>query len=282
MKGLLANGEVFGGRMESGLMGSGLVRNKPSQNVFESIEYLSKDSYLNNPILYLKGDGLDNSTTIIDSSETPYTINRNNALIKIAQSKYGGSSIYFNNNNLIQSNSHYLLINSYSILKPIYNGNHKFTIDLWVYISLNNSGLATPIVLFNSSWAVYPDIRLQFDSNRTVYFRFTGDGSSIELLSINSLSLYSWNLISITFDLDKYRLFINGNLEAEAEKLNSYLNTDSPSPMVIGAAGAGSNGLLVSYPRYGFTGYLDSFRIVIDSCLQTANFNPETDTYLNY
>jgi hypothetical protein len=47
-------------------------------------------------VLLLEGDGTDGSTNIIDSSPTPKTITRfGDTKISTTQSKYGGSSIYF-------------------------------------------------------------------------------------------------------------------------------------------------------------------------------------------
>lgn len=45
--------------------------------------------------LLLHCDGADGSTTFTDSSPTPKTVTRTNAVISTAQSKFGGSSAYF-------------------------------------------------------------------------------------------------------------------------------------------------------------------------------------------
>ena len=58
------------------------------------------DPFAANVVLFLKGNGSNGSTNIIDSSPTPKTISVfGTAQISTAQSKYGGSSLYFDGTN---------------------------------------------------------------------------------------------------------------------------------------------------------------------------------------
>jgi hypothetical protein len=74
------------------------------------------DPYINNVVLFLKGDGTNGSTAVVDSSPTPKTINRiNNPVISTAQSKYGGSSIYFDGSSRLEIPGSFLSSASWTV-----------------------------------------------------------------------------------------------------------------------------------------------------------------------
>ena len=91
------------------------------------------DPDFNNVSLLLHGDGANGSTTIVDSSPTPKTVTAyGDAQISTAQSKFGGSSIYFD------GSGDYLNIG--------YNGgafdfgSSDWTVEFWIYLpSLPNA-----------------------------------------------------------------------------------------------------------------------------------------------
>jgi len=91
------------------------------------------DPYFANVSLLLHGDGTNGSTNIVDSSYNPKTITvAGNAQISTTQSKFGGSSIYFD------GSGDYLNIG--------YNGgafdfgSSDWTVEFWIYLpSLPNA-----------------------------------------------------------------------------------------------------------------------------------------------
>ena len=76
--------------------------------------------------LLLSGNGINGSTSIIDSSPSPKTVTAfGNAQISTAQSKFGGASIAFD------GVSDYLTVASSAGLTF---GTGDFTIELWLYV----------------------------------------------------------------------------------------------------------------------------------------------------
>lgn len=265
LNGLIGNGEIFGGRMESGFMGNGLVRNKPSANVFESIEYYIQDPYLNNVVLHLKGDGANNSTNIVDSSPTPKSITRfGDTKISTAQSKYGGSSLYFD------GNGDSLRLNS-NVDFDFGSGN--FTVEGWIYPLSFVGDIRASIIEYSNGTAL--------NSNYSFLLRVTNTGQSLFRTIVGTtvygdfagtFSLNQWNYFAFVRNGVNCLVFINGILVFTFNMGSSSINTPDNRVLEIGA----NQGL------YYLNAYIDSLRITKGVARYTANFNPETDTYLAY
>ena len=91
----------------------------------------NQDPFANNVVLFLKGNGANGSTNIIDSSPNPKTISVfGDTQISTAQSKYGGSSIVFDG------------VGDYLEVTPLtaFNfGTGDFTIESWIRLNLNDT-----------------------------------------------------------------------------------------------------------------------------------------------
>lgn len=227
---------------------------------------IPQDPYLANVVLYLKGDGENNSTNIIDSSPNPKNITRfGNTKISTAQSKYGGSSIYFN------GNSDYLTIpasNDWSF------GTGDFTIEGWI----NFSGLS----FFSSNFrgqivSTYQDqykghsLQLKGSSANSVNELLLGYGDTV-IITGNFTLLNSFAHVAVSRSGNVTRLFVNGIIVATNS--NDQTNYLGNFPLYI----ARLSNTIAMTP----IGYIDSLRITKGVARYTANFNPETDTYLAY
>jgi hypothetical protein len=216
------------------------------------------DPYEADVVLFLKGDGANGSTNIIDSSPNPKTIDRfGDTKISTAQSKYGGSSILFDGSGDYLSglsNSNFQLENE-----------TNWTIEFFVYFVTN------------------PTIRQTLLANRTgtqgyvigsnastgkLGFSAIGQGA---IYSDNALDLNSWQHCAIVRNSSTISLFVNGIKSTST--YSGILNISTLEHRIGGYDQIGN-------PFY-FNGYLDSLRITKGIARYTANFNPETDTYLN-
>lgn len=210
------------------------------------------DPYSNNVILYLKGDGANNSSTIIDSSPTPKTITRfGDAVISTAQSKYGGSSIFQGTNGYLSTN-----LGTY--------GQGNFTIEFWCYITSYPS-YSFVLGNFNTgNWHVGFDSisppagnKLNLHINSHIYFP----------LAVPPLN--SWTHVALSRESGVVRAFLNGTLSGSQN---------------LATALWGNSIQIFKRPfdNLFLKGYLDSLRFTDGVARYTANFNPETDTYLAY
>lgn len=209
------------------------------------------DPYWANVSLFIKGDGENNSTNIIDSSLTPKSISRfGDAKISTTQSKYGGSSIYFDG------------IGDYlSISSNDFSLAGDFTIEGWIY-PLSLSGIRTILHInagSNQGFHLYADgTKLAVDNG--VY----ADYSSQSFFNLNA-----WHHIAVVKSGSLLRIFGNGVL-LNTRPTQAY---GSPNGMQIGQFWAGTT-------TANFMGYLDSIRFS-NTARYSSGFDAATTTYLN-
>jgi hypothetical protein len=205
------------------------------------------DPYWDNVVLFLKGDGENDSTDIIDSSPNPKTVDRfGNAKISTDQSKYGGSSLYFGASN------DYLSISNIGTNDP-------FTLEFWGYFtSTANKGIFQFGIL---------------DSTLKKYYLYVNNSNILlggtEFSTIGQpVVINTWYHVAVVRNTSTVRMYVNGNSSVE--------RTTSPNveglPLIIGTR--------FQSTLYGLTGYLDSIRLT-NLARYTTDFNPETDTYLD-
>ena len=212
------------------------------------------DPFAANVVLFLKGDGTNGSTSIVDSSPSPKTISVfGTAQISTAQSKYGGSSLFATNTttgNFVQA-------------ATTINLSANYTFEAWVYQT-----------------AAQDCTLLAASEVGDVDFAITGSQIRIGRTNI------SWDVIAnVTFTYNTFQ-HISFSRSGTTQKI--FLNG------VEVFSGNYGTGLTVTFPRVMCTrdtfaglyvrqlnGYIDSVRLTDSVARYTANFNPETDTYLN-
>ena len=226
------------------------------------------DPYWDNVVLYLKGDGANNSTNIIDSSSNTKAISRfGDTKISTTQSKYGGSSIYFDGNQdflqVPDSDDFNLLAND-------------FTIELWMY-PVNYNAEDPIITKYNGNNTNYNQFYLGQASEGNIIFNISINGvNAITLLSATRPNATNWTHIAVARNGNTFRMFFNGI------KVNENINSDSiysDDTEVIGIGYRRNSG---NTGQNNINMYFDSVRFTNGFCRYTANFNPETDTYLAY
>jgi hypothetical protein len=220
------------------------------------------DPYSNNVKLYLKGDGANNSTTIVDSSPLSQNVQRSgDTKIRTDQSKYGGSSIY------IDGSFDYLQIAET-------RGSTCFTVECWVYpLNFNGQTNDQNLIAFGDSSG--NNIRQTLGPTNTGQLRAYLYNEQYAPTSFSilggTLSLNTWNHIALTSVgtlNSEISIFANG-VKSSA---NGNIYPNNPI-LFIGAYPGASTGMSF---------YIDSLRVTRDVVRYTANFNPETDTYLAY
>lgn len=230
--------------MLNGILSTTLPRNKSVATNYDIYKYVIEgdDPYLANVVLHLKGDGENNSTDIVDSSPNPKTITRfGDAMISIAQSKYGGSSIF-------QGTTGYLSV-------PM-TYTTDFTIEAWLYITSYPSNSMVCGTLNSGNW------HIAFSSRNSINVFIN---SHMNFTTTSPLPLNQWFHFVVTRTSNSVRAFINGIQQGTAQT-----NTTAMTGATMQIFKRPSDSLYLK-------GYIDSFRWT-NIARYVANFNPETDT----
>lgn len=222
------------------------------------------DPYGDNVVLYLKGNGDNNSTNIVDSSPNPKTITRfGDTKISTAQSKYGGSSIFFN------GNTDFLTSPANSIW---HIHNTLCTIEGFVYLSAFPDDTAFKGYFFivgTQDPSVHNGWGISVDKSGKLLWSNNGVSTSP---TISSIPLNKWTHFAFVNLGATGQFYIDGI----QQPIVNTAHTNNLNILKIGALNNTSGYL------YRLNGYLDSLRITGGISRYTANFNPETDTYLAY
>lgn len=233
---------------------------------------LSGDPYFSNVVLLLHGDGTNGSTTFTDSSKSPKTMTAvGNAQISTAQSKFGGSSLYFDGaGDSITSadNTDFEL------------GSGNFTIEAWVM----------PAAYATSNAGVYQSTVVCKDTlnQRSFSFYIKGTASTWTTLgfigfSTNSVFTDVTASVSLSnstmYHLAAVRsgnfiyLFVNGVLINTGGTAFSQTMQNANSVLRIGA-----NEFDGTY-KYYLNGYIDDLRITKGVARYTADFTLPVTAY---
>lgn len=213
------------------------------------------DPYFANVSLLLHGDGADGSTSIIDSSPSPKTVNNvGSTTLSTTQAKFGPSSISLN------GTTRYIWVNS----SGVNFGSGDFTVEGWVYQSANSNGR----VFYDSrstgaattGFAVY-----FFDGTINVY----SAGANQISASGGTISINTWSHIAISRQGTAFRVFVGGALVATWTTSATF----SANFCTIGRADPEAN-------QY-FAGYIDELRITKGVARYTSSFTPPTAAFPN-
>ena len=208
-------------------------------------------SYWDNVVLYLKGDGVNNSTSIIDSSSYAKPVSVfGNAKIVTDQSKFGGSSIY------LDGDGDYLsLASSGDWLMP-----GDYTIHFWMRVPVLSGVSYTKGIIGNQSVGSGGGISIgQYQG------AINSDGWTT---SENILSINTWHHIALVKTGGTAKIYIDG-----IERRSYAKGSNVSSQLIIGNFGDQD-------ANRWMTGWIDELIIVKDVALFTENFTPPTTPLL--
>jgi hypothetical protein len=216
------------------------------------------DPHYANVSLLLHADGTNNSTTIVDSGPLGLTGSvQGNARISTAQSKFGGSSLYFDG---AGDRVHYANDSALDF------GTGDFTVESWVYV-ISQQTFYTHLIGKGSGFGGEWSLALY---SGPAYF--IGGGSS--LTGTTTLANNAWHHIAATRASGTLRLFVNGTLEAS---VTSSGNISSSRTFNIGDRESGD-----PYLQYPHNGYLDEVRITKGVARYTASFTVPAEPFLSF
>jgi len=178
-----------------------------------------------------------------------------NAQISTTQSKWGGSSMYFDGTGD-------WLLSPASTLYAFNTGD--FTIEGWVYIG------ATPAnaCLFDTRNGFGTGGFGVFITNGTGIAIYTSSGTTI-FTATSCLTTSAWQHLAITRNGTNFRVFVNGT-QISSTVTNS-ANMSDGYLIIANALAADRN--------YPFTGYIQDFRITKGYARYTANFTAPTAAF---
>ena len=213
------------------------------------------DPYWSNVVLAMHMDGANNSTTFTDlkgKTVTPY----GNAQISTTQSKFGGSSAYFD------GSGDYLSVPNSSNFNF---GISDFTIEMHIKSIGGAAGFLT-----QRTTPTQNGIFIQTSgSNIDCYL---GGGGATWFAHVGGLvsNISEWNHMALIRNNTTLNLFINGTLASQQTGVTQSIT--SGLPVIIGAD--------VGNASY-FNGYIDDLRITKDMARYTSNFTPPTQAFPN-
>ena len=200
---------------------------------------------------------------IIDAAMSNDLETVDGASISTTQSKFGGSSMYFDG-----SGDKLLIPDSQN-----FNfGSGDFTVECWVYPTANASyaGVFTK----RSSGAVYAPVQVLINSGTMALFASTsGSAWAINTNASSSPSLNTWSHIAVARNGSTMTLYLNGTSVASGSVSTSALMTNT-AQFVLGAEGATDTG--------NYAGYIDDFRITKGYARYTANFTAPAAPFVTF
>jgi len=206
---------------------------------------------------------LGTNAGIYDSAMQNNLITVGDAKISTAQSKFGGSSMYFDGTGdyLTQPSS-----------QNFNFGTGNFTMEGWFY----QTGLSSsyPAILSNpltynqaGAWGLLSS-HASSGVRKLQFYCYNADSSNPLLLGTTTLSDNTWYYFALTRSDTTFRLFLNGTIEASATFGGSV--TSVSSGLVVG----------INQTSYPFQGYIDDLRITKGYARYTTTFTPPTSALL--
>lgn len=216
------------------------------------------DVYYPQTSLLMHFNGTNGSTTMTDNSKNNLTVTATNgAALSTAQSKFGGSSVFFDGTNdyvSIPNNAEFNFASG------------TFTIEFWTYFSSVSGERALVSTYQNSTTGWLVELYLG-----KIVALFSGDGPDIT--GTTTILANTWYHVAVSGTPGSYKLFINGIQEG-----STYTGATSLSSTGLLYLGTLiSSGVFYIY----FNGYIDELRITTGIARYTSNFTPQTTQFLD-
>lgn len=207
--------------------------------------------------LLFRANGTDGSTSFADDSSHHFSLAAaGDAKIKTTQSKFGGSSAYFDGTG--DSVKH-------TTAESSLNLSGDFTIEAWIYPTANTNlwgGIfCSGATSFNSSAAA-----LMFTSGRKIRFGWYSANPIFD--SVSLIPLNAWTHVAVVRRGTALQMFVNGVLDNTAT--NSQTLPFGNNGFTIGSnLWDGTNG--------NFAGYIDDLRVINGAAYYWGAFDPPTE-----
>ncbi len=214
------------------------------------------DVYFPQTTLLLPFNGENAATTTSDLSNTNATVTFNgNSQISTAQSKFGGSSLYFNGTA------------GDSVTLPAgsaYRFSADFTVEMWFYMNAFNT--------YSELYSTWPssgtgslEIQIRSAGGNTIRTWYNS-GSAFD--SSTSLSTGQWYHLALTRSGTTVTYWLNGTSD-NTMTLSGQMGRDD-TIVRIGAYNS----------QYTFDGYIDDMRVTNGVARYTSTFTPPTTAHL--
>jgi len=196
---------------------------------------------------------------IIDNSMMNNLETVGDAKISTVQSKFGGSSLYFD------GTGDYLFLPTLNAINLSKFLTAKFTVECWAY--LTNSSSDRTIISAINSWGAGANYNIEVRSGGLMHIQL-GNGITMTNGSV-SFPLNQWNHIALVRTGATSTVFyLNG--VAVATDTNNW-TADEDCPLTVGCFNI-NGGSLANY----WSGYIDDLRITKGVARYTTNFTPST------
>ena len=190
-----------------------------------------------------------------------------NAQISTTQSKFGGSSMYFDG-----SGDRLTIPFTNDFLELGING-QNFTVEAWIYPTntMASSGQMLSKGGGAASWSTSNGAQYQWGiNNSAAFWSWNSSGSALQITNGN-VTLNTWQHLAVTYDGTTTRTFLNGVLQATST--SPYTAPTTRNLQYIGMTQSG-----------GFTqeyyGYIQDLRITKGIARYFSNFTPPTTAFL--
>lgn len=221
-----------------------------------------KDYYWSNTVALIKGDGINGSTTITDSSPLAGNWTAGGAVaVSTSQSKFGSASLSFSG-----ALGNYITPSAAG--SNFTFGTGDFTIEAWVYATAFTG--ATRIIFDfrpNATEGAYPVL---YCTNTGGLFYFANNSNRI---TGATLSTANWYHLAVSRSGTSTKLFVDGTQSGSTytDSTNYLVGTTRPR---IGGNANGND-------TNNWNGYLDDIRITKGVARYTANFTAPTSAHFS-
>jgi hypothetical protein len=212
------------------------------------------DIYSASVSLLLKGDGINNSRSIIDSSVNNYAITAvGDTKISTSSSRNGGSSIYFDGASDICTTPD----------NNAFTFTGDFTIESWIRPVVNKA--QTVVSHWYNGVSTLCSFGLQLNSVGAVNFSYGIGTSNVAIASTaGAVVPNQWTHVAVARAGTSLKLFING--QVVATKVASGAFNNCPNVLTVGA-----------YNGDWYNGYIEDLRLTKGVARYTTNFTPPVD-----
>ena len=185
-----------------------------------------------------------------------------NAQISTTQSKWGGSSMYFD------GTGDYLVAPDTTLMEF---GSGNFTVEAWVRFNTlpSNTGIQAIVYKWDGStqksWAMYI-----YNNAGTYqfYFTYTTNGSTnVNPVGNVTISTNTWYHFAVSRSGADLKLFLDGTQVGSTHNIGTSSIFGGTAPITVGAYGSGTDPL---------NGYIDDLRITNGYARYTTSFVPPT------